>query len=327
MKHSFIFLLFVLFFTASECATALSKEIPLLFSAGSGAMDGTVIIAETKGYFLEKGINGKVIKFSKGKIAFDKYLSGEIDIATANIISIVLTDLDLSKHRIIGTLAYTDNQTKIIARKSRGIKTPSDLRGKKIATVRATTAHFFIDKFLTLNNIPCNETQIIFMSKKQLPQAIASGKVDAVCQHGMPIENAKKALKNDWVIFQDGSIHRKPVSLVVSKMWLDEKPKQVKDMLKAILKAEQFIQTNTDESIRIIAKVKGYPFDVMNEAIRGEIKYNLSMKQYLYMLLENMEQWAIDNNLVKRKKPRNYIDFLDFGPLEAVAPEKVTIIR
>lgn len=325
MKHFFTFLLSVILISANS--SAMAEEESVLFSSGAGAMSGSIDVAEAKGFFTEKGIDGKVKRFSKGKIAFDNYLSGTIDIATANVISIVLTDFDLSKHRLIGTLAYTDNQTKILARKSKGINRPSDLRGKRIATVRATTAHFYIDKFLVLNKIPRDEVDIIFVTKKQLPKIIAAGEVDAICQHGMSIENAKKALKNDWVIFQDGSIHRKPVSLVVPKIWLSEKTEQTKKMLKAILKADKFIQTNTDESIRIIAKAKGYPFEAMSEAVRNEIKYDLSLKQFLYMMLENMEQWAIDNNLVERNTPRNYLEFIDYRPLEAVQPDKVTIIR
>ena len=306
---------------------ATANERKLLFSSGAGAMSGAVNVAEAKGFFLEKEILGKVARYRNGQVSFKKYLSGDVDLATTGVINIILTDFDLSKHKLIGTLAYTDNQTKVLAKKSSGVNIPSDLRGKKIATVRATTAHFYIDKFLVLNNIPRDEVDIVFMTKKQLPQAIANGEVDAICQHGMPIENAKTALKEDWVMFKDGSIHRKPVFIIAPVTWLEAKPEQAKNILRAILKADKFIQTNMDESIRIIAKAKGYPFEAMSEAVRDEINYDLSLKQYLYMLLENMEQWAIDNNLVERKKPRNYLEFIDYRPLEAVQPDKVTIIR
>lgn len=325
MKHFFYY--FLIGILISINSSAMAKEESVLFSSGAGAMSGAVNVAEAKGFFLEKGFHGKVNTFRTGQIGFEKYLAGQSDVSICNVINIVMTDFDLSQHRLIGTLAYTDNQTKVLARKSKGINRPSDLRGKKIATVRATTAHFYIDKFLVLNKIPRDEVDIIFVTKKQLPKIIAEGEVDAICQHGMPIENAKKALKNDWVIFQDSSIHRKPVSLVIPQIWLSEKTEQTQKMLRAILKADKFIQTNTDESIRIIAKAKGYSFEAMSEAVRDEINYDLSLKQYLYMLLENMEQWAIDNNLVKRKAPRNYLDFIDYRPLEAVAPDKVSIIH
>lgn len=324
MKRFFACFIVVVLFHGT---VVMAEEKEMWFSTGAGAMAGAINVAEAKGFFLEQNINGKAKRFNKGKIAFDNYLSSQVDFAAINIISVVLTNFDLSEHRLIGTLAYTDNQTKVLVRKSAGIATPTDLRGKKIATPVATTGHFYLYKFLTLNGIPASDVEIVFMNSKQMGRAIVKGEVDAICQHGMPIENAKKALKDDWLIFQEESIHRTPVSLIAPKKWLLEQPEQAKGILKGILKANKFIQTNTDESIRILAKAKGYPFQVMSEAVRNEINFDLSLKQYLYMLFENMEQWAIDNNLVNRKKPRNYLEFIDYRPLEAVQPDKVTIIR
>ena len=300
----------------------MAEEKTMWFSSGKGAMSGSVNIAEAKGFFIERGINGKVKKFQKGKIAFDNYLSGQVDFATTNIISIVLTNFDLSKHRLIATLAYTDNEIKVLAKKSSGITTPANLKGKKIATTVATTGHFYLYKFLTLNGISASEVEIVFMNNKQISKALIDGDVDAICQHGMVIENAKRDLKDDWVIFQEGSIHRKPVSLIVPQKWLNENSEKAKDILSAILKADQFIQTNTEASIRIIAKAKGYSFEAMNEAVRNEINYDLSLRQELYNSLEQMEEWAIKNNLVQRKVARDYNNFVSHGPLDSLFKNK-----
>lgn len=319
MKQFFAcFIVMVLF----HGTVVMAEEKAMWFSSGKGAMSGSVNIAEAKGFFIERGINGKVKRFQKGKIAFDNYLSGQVDFATTNIISIVLTDFDLSKHRLIATLAYTDNEIKVLARKSSGITKPANLKGKKIATTVATTGHFYLYKFLTLHGISASEVEIVFMNNKQISKALVDGDVDAICQHGMVIENAKRDLKDDWVIFQEGSIHRKPVSLIVPQKWLSENSEKAKDILSAILKADQFIQTNTEESIRIIAKAKGYSFEAMSEAVRNEINYDLSLKQELYNSLEQMEEWAIKNNLVQRKVARDYNNFVSHSSLESLFKNK-----
>ena len=115
--------------------------------------------------------------------------------------------------------------------------------------------------------------------------------------------------------------------MVIPARLLSENAKQVKGILKATLKGEAFIKTNTDESVRIIAKAKKYTVEAMDKAVRDETEYYISIKQSLLLTLEIIEQWAIDSNLVERKTPRNYLDFIDFRPLEEVAPERVTLIR
>lgn len=300
---------------------------PITISAGAGAMSGSLNVAVAKGFLKDEGVNGKVISYKKGKIAFDKYLAGEDDFATCNIVAIVLTDFDFTKHRLISTLSYTDSGTILLARKSSGITKVSDLKGKRIGIVRATSAHFYLCKYLVIKGISCDDVEIVYLTKKQLPEAIASGQVDAICQHGMPIEKAKKALKDDWVEFYDDSIYRISIQLLGSKKMIDARPKMIRGMLKAALKADAFIKSHEDEAIKILAKDKGYPVEIMDGIIKKEADFNLSLKQSLLIQLETVEKWAIENKLVNRTTPRNYMEFIEYQPLEDVAPEKVTLIR
>ena len=165
------------------------------------------------------------------------------------------------------------------------------------------------------------------MSKKQMPDAIASGKVDALCQHGMPIEKAMKRLGGDWAVYQDDDVMRKNNLLTMSTEVLENKPEIVEGALKAIMKGNEFIKTDTEEAVRIIAEAKGYPLDLMDQSVRHEMDFELALKQSLLEMLEMIERWAIENKLVDRTTPRNYLNLIDHRPLKKVAPEKVTIIH
>ncbi len=297
------------------------------FSAGEGAMSGPVDVAEGKGFFHDYGINGIVKKFNSGPMALEEYLAGKTDAATTGFLSVVLTDFDITKHRAITNLAYSDNETKLLAKKSAGITKIADLRGKRIGTVRATTAHFYLCQFLTLNGIPTDQVEIIFLTKKELPKAIAKGDIDAICQHGMPIENAKQELGEDWIIWQDNNIIRKCNLVIVPLSTIQQKPDRITGILKAIIQGSQFIKTNTAESVKIMAKAKNYPLELMDKIVRNEMDFDATLDQSLLLTFETIEQWAIDNDLVQRKQPRNYLEFIDYKPLEAIDGNRVTIIR
>ncbi len=175
------------------CASlAFADQPKVTISAGTGPMSGSLNVAEAKGFFKQNGIDAKVNSYKKGKIAFDKYLAGKDTFATCNIVAIVLTDFDISKHKLIAGLSYTDNQTIILARKSAGIEEPADLAGKRIAIPRASTGHFVFWKFMALHGILPKQVDVVFMNKKKIHAAMVNGEVDAMCSHGMPIEKAKK---------------------------------------------------------------------------------------------------------------------------------------
>nr|WP_287412785.1 ABC transporter substrate-binding protein [Pseudodesulfovibrio sp.] len=321
------FSLLALCFALLTASIAMADQTKLTFSVGSGPMAGSLNIACDQGFLAQDGIDGKVNSYKNGKQSFDKYLAGKDDFVACSIIPIVLTDFDKTKHRLVGTLSYTDNQTKVLAKKSAGINSISDLKGKTIATVNATTAHFYICKFLEINGVSCNDVKIVFLSKKQMPAAIANGKVDALCMHGMPIEKAKKMLGDDWLIFQDDTIMRKCVTMVTSTDMVTKTPETLKSVLRAILKADSLLKTDIEKSVQILAKDKKYPVEVMENTVRNEIDYDLSIRQSLLLMLEDVELWAIRNNLVNRKTPRNYLDLISYDPLKEVAPKKVTLIH
>ena len=312
---------------ALSCSVAFAEQTGLTISAGRGTMSGSLNVAAAKGFFEQFGVTANVNSYKKGKVAFEKYLSGEDDYATTNIISIVLTDFDITKHRIIAAISYSDNQTKILARKSAGITKPAHLRGKKAAAIPITTSHFYLSRFLEVNGISNGEAEIILGSKKEVTKLMADGEVDAVCLPEIDFGKVKKVIGDDYVVFHDPNIYRKSVQLLARVDTIANNPQQIEGILRGAHRADAFIKKNIDEAVRIIAKDKGYPLPIVDKAVRNEIFYDLSLKQTLLSSLENMEMWAIKNKLVKRTVPRNYLELIDYGPLEKIDANLVTIIR
>jgi ABC-type nitrate/sulfonate/bicarbonate transport system substrate-binding protein len=117
------------------------------------------------------------------------------------------------------------------------------------------------------------------------------------------------------------------MQLLVPRAWLAQHRDQAKELLRAILKGEEFIKTHTEKSIEILAEAKKYDIRDMAQTVRHEMNYYLSLKQSIFTELEGIEQWALDNNLVERKTPRNYLEMVDYSLLEEIDPKRVTIIR
>ena len=326
MKTSIcVFLFFVFSFYFQPAMAAESP--PITIATGWGAMTGTVIIAQEKGFFKEQGIKTTTLSMTGSKQAFQAYVRGKVDAATINSLNIIRSNCDASNHVIIGTLSYTNNQLKLLARQSAGITKVSDLKGKKIAVPRAGFAHFYLERFLLFNGLTLDDVEEVFAGKKKIPGTIERGLAHATMQHGVPIAETKQILGEDYVIFQNPAIYMKTKHLLVPRKWVAQHREQAKGMLRAILKAEEFIKTHTKESIEILAKAKKYDAREMAHTVRHEMDYYLSLKQSIFTDLEGIEQWALDNNIVERKTPRNYFEMVDYSLLEEIDPKRVTIIR
>ena len=307
--------------------SAMAEHPHVTVATGWGAMDGPVIIAQEKGFFKEQGVETRILSLTGGKQAFQAYVQGKADVICNNGFLIARSNLDPSDHVIIGTLSHTDNQLKLLARKSAGIARVSDLKGKKIAVPPATFSHFYLEKFLLFNGLALDDIETVLVGKRKIPGIIERRLAHATMQHGVPIAKTKKILGKDYIIFQDPSVHRKTSHLLVPRKWVAQHREQAKGLLRALLKAEEFIKTNTDESIEILAKAKKYDVKDMAYTVRHEMNYYLSLKQSMFTELEGIEQWAFDNNIVERKTPRNYLEMVDYSLLEEIDPKRVTIIR
>ena len=306
---------------------AMAGSPLLTIATGWGAMAGAVTIAQEKGFFKEQGINTTTLCMTGGQQTFQAYVQGKADVMSNSGLHIVRSNLDPSDHVIIGTLSYTDNQMKLLARKSAGITKISDLKGKKIAVAQASFAHFYLEKFLLFYGLTLDDVEEVFVGKKEIPGTIERGLADATMWHGVPITESKKILGKDYVIFQNPVVHRKTQQLLVPRAWVAQHREQAKGLLLAILKAEEFIKTHTEESIEILAKAKKYDVGEMARTVRDEMNYYLSLKQSIFTELEGMEQWALDNNIVERKTPRNYLEMVDYSLLEEIDPKRMTILR
>ena len=306
---------------------AMAEHPPLTIATGWGAMTGPVTIAQEKGFFKEQGVKTTRLSLTWDKQIFQAYVQGKANVMCNNSFFIVRSNLDPCHHVIIGTLSYTDNQLKLLARRSVGITRVSDLKGKKIAVPQGGFSHFYLEKFLLFYGLTLDDVEEVFAGKKEIPGIIERGLAHATMEHGVPITETKKILGQDYIIFKNPVIHRKTCQLLVPRKWLNQHREQAKGLLRAILKGEKFIKTHMEESIEILARAKKYDVRDMARTVRHEMNYYLSLKQSIFTELEGMEQWALDNKIVERKTPRNYLEMIDYSLLEEVAPKRVTIIR
>jgi len=292
-------------------------------------------IAYHNGYFEEEGLDVTVIYNNAGKQSLKNLFEGDADISTVAETPIVYTSFDKKKYTdfergdfyIIGSIMYSYEINLVLARRDKGINSLSDLKGKKVAVFRGTASEFFIDSFFILKGIKSSDVEIVNMDPPTMVSAIEKGEVDAIVCWQPHILNAQLKLGDNGIILQsENIIYRISWLIVTMKDYAEKNPEVLEKFLRAIVKAENFIAENREESISIHSEESGVDKEII-AALLDDVIFDLSLDQALLTNLEDEARWAIKYKLTDKTEVPNYLDYIYFDALEKVKPGAVTIIR
>jgi sulfonate transport system substrate-binding protein len=314
----------IVLFTATEGFTGIGG--PITIGVEQSPLLALMMIAEDQGFFSQQGVNVKVKYYASGKLALDGMFAKEVELATPAETPIVFSSFERIHFSIIATIGFSDNDPKIVARKDRGIQKPGDLRGKRIATQKASAVHFFLHSFLIINGLSEKNVTLSFKHPDELVPALAKGEIDAFSMREPYISRAKTLLRENIILFEKPGLHLKTYNLVGFNTFIKDRPQAVKSVLKALIKSEELAKKYPKHAQRIVSNKTGLKESEI-AGIWPDLRFEVALEQSLLTSLENEARWVIRNKLTDGKKVPNYLNFIYLDTLEAVKPRGVTIIR
>jgi sulfonate transport system substrate-binding protein len=183
---------------------------------------------------------------------------GKVDVVTNAETQALLRSTERPDIRVILTVA--EYGYRIVARRSAGVGTASDLRGKRIATSLNSSAHFYIVK--TLHSVGLSEKDVTFvgMLPNDMPAALARGDVDAVSIWEPAAERSLQALGADAQVI-NGPAYRERFNLNTTTAVLADPTKRaaVVDLLRRIIRASREIGERPEPAQQLMAKKLDVP--------------------------------------------------------------------
>lgn len=283
-------------------------------------------IAQKQGFYREEGLEAIPHLHPYGKPALQDVLEGKADFATVAETPVMFAIMKGEKISIIATIQITDSSNAIIARKDRGILAPRDLKDRRIGATLGTTSDFFLDVFLSVNGISRNDMKVADLEQEQLPDALANGSLDAVSVFDPYLGEVKKKLGARGIAFYDKDLYMQTFNLVAKQEFIRGHPEAVKKMLRALVKAEEFVKQNTAEAQKIVADFSRADLESLRETWADSV-FTVTLDQSLVLAMEDESEWAIKNKLTDKTDVPNYLDFIYFEGLQSVKPEAVRILR
>ena len=320
-----VFLLAMGIYWASRIKMSSVEKPRASFRLGATQSALLVWLALDQGFFDDQGLDVQVVFQQGGLTAISSLLKRQVDLATCSefvLTSQILNDKNL---RTFGTVALAETVA-IVGRKDRGIRGPSDLKGKRIAVTQNSASEYFLGTFLSFNRITLSEVTLVHLPPSEIRDATVSGAVDAGITWDPYAFEIKAALGAEAVRFSAQNHHNFHFLLVGRPEWIADNEKTLDKFIKALFQAERFFVHQKDRAKRILAKRFGYEPHYLSHVLSRQ-DLVVSLPQSLLVSMEDAAQWKIDTNQVVSKSVPNFLRYIDFDPLDTLSPARVTIIH
>jgi NitT/TauT family transport system substrate-binding protein len=284
-----------------------------------------IYIAEEQKLFKANGLDIIIKDYETGLATTDALNKGEADVAACAEFIIVGKAFQKEKILSIATIAKSLNQL-IIGRTDKGIKTITDLKGKKIGVSRKTAAEFYFGRFLELNGMNIKQITLVDLLPSQLQEALAHGNVDAVIAWQPWASQIEKQVLNDKVVWPAQSNQLLYWNIIGRDTWVANHPELIKKLLSSLIQAEEYLVRHPSEAKAIVQTRSKYGDTYMAKVWPQQQSY-VTLDQGLIAAMEDEARWMIKNNLTKEKQVLDFMNYIYVDGLKAIKPEAVDIIR
>jgi NitT/TauT family transport system substrate-binding protein len=158
-------------------------------------------------------------------------------------------------------LTVSEGFYRIVARRSAGITTLADLRGKRIATSPNTSAAYYLHKMLGTVRLATADVSVVPITPlSAMPAALANREIDALTIWEPEIENAATAIGADAIEFQDRRVYRELFGLhtTAAKLADPAKRREIVGFVRAVIRASERIRARPEEVWPIVANRTGF---------------------------------------------------------------------
>jgi len=299
------------------CAPSEQAEAPLapIRVSGSYWIELSPVLVAANSFYPQQ------LQVGEGGIV--RITSGEADLATnaeTQLLRESLTNPDL---RIIMTV--TESFYRLVARRSAGIATLADLKGKRVMLPRNTSANYYLVAMLRTAGLTEDDVTLVDLppaqgdqtGMDQMSDALARGDVDAISIWEPEPEDATRRLGSDAIVFQDRSVYREVFNLHARAPDLADpnKRRSIVAFVRAVAEATAALKRDPDTHWPHVSSITGFTTEEISWGW-PEMEFPVRIIPDMLDVLEVEEVWvAKERNRMPRSRAELAV-FIDTSVVE-----------
>jgi len=263
-------------------ATVIAGVVPHLARAQSGAkpriawqssaQTASYLYARTSGVLKTAGVEVEHIKFSAGPPIFAALRSDSVDLAFFAETPAAILMAQGIPAKVISVAADYGGAMGLVTRKESGIRTVSDLRGKKIAVVRGSAAHFTLGAILRQNKMSFSDVELMSVDVTTLIPAFQNGNVDAALYWepwmSRLVQSGGTLLMTNWQAKQPSA-----TMWVARTKWLEQNEPTAVAFVKGLDVVNADIRKNPSKVAATISEELGLDSPTLTEVLTTETRF------------------------------------------------------
>ncbi len=247
---------------------ASSEKTPFKFGLIPWAGYASIYIAEDKGFFSQQGVEVEIVPYAlydEMTAAFAEKRSDVAVLVMADAVSQAAAGIP-----VVGVWSTDTSVGADVMVATPEITTVADLRGKRVAFTYGTFSQVFVARTLENAGLTLDDVTVVNLSYDAVPEALKKGEIDAGHTYDPYIQPSLAA--GAQIIATSKDTPEAGVELFsFHKTAVEEHPKDIQAILKAMSAAMDWWALNQDEGNQIIAKYIGVQAEDM-PAILGGLK-------------------------------------------------------
>jgi NitT/TauT family transport system substrate-binding protein len=203
-------------------------------------------------------------------------------------------------------LNVTEGLYRIVARRSAGIESVADLKGKRVATIAQTSSGYFLHRMLAAEGLNFDDIVAVPVTPLSgMTEALRKGEVDAVVIWEPESENSAQVLGDDLIEFHGDAVYRELFNLNTTAANLADPAKRAKIVafVYALIVATEDLNADSAFAKALVAEAGGFsPEDV--EDSWEHHRFNANIPADLLDVLVPEEEWlaARDNRSARSRE-------------------------
>ncbi|HYG67588.1 MAG TPA: ABC transporter substrate-binding protein, partial [Anaeromyxobacteraceae bacterium] len=249
---------------------------------------GLLAFAGSSGCIGEQRLELQEQEFALGRDALVLLRDRRADVAVAYEIPVLRAAFEDPRLRVLSELHRSAENTRVVARRDRGVSSVEDLRGRRVGAAAGTNAEFFLDALLRFGGLREADVERVNREPPAAVDALLAGQLDAAALSDPFAHHAEVALGARAVVLKT-DLYLETSLLVTRDDVVAERRPALEALARALACAERRARERPDEVLAAMRARFPAEGDLARQLAR--VRWRIGLDHVLLDLLRREREW------------------------------------